>query len=649
MRPVVFDGQFGWFHPANGPHGVVLCSPFGYDALCTYRGLRRLAERLAERGMPVLRFDYPGTGDSAGDASEPGRWRAWIDSIKEAVAWLRESTGVARVSLCGLRLGGTLAALAAQELGGVDGLVLLAPVLSGKNYQRELRAHYRQWLSIPASMDCVHEPDTDAFVEAYGFRLYQDTLESLRAVDLRRDAEQPAARVLVLDSLDAGRVDALVTHYREQGLEVERQPFDEYSKFMLESLDSELPQAAFASIENWLTDRDGNAVASARVNVNVGDDENHAAVHSVTHVATHATDHLAGHPVAPNVVETPVWLDGGRLFGIYCAPAARCEAHASATAPAALLLNTGAVSRIGNARLGVRFARRLAQQGISSLRVDLRGLGDSLPSVDGLNLDALYAPEGVDDAACAARWLNAQGHCGAVVLGICAGAYIGLHAAAREPAVTGAVLVNLQKFTWRNLCDEQGKPAVAPATFGSTRSYLRSMCQPRKWLRVLKGQSGGLPVARELTARFTARVAATLADRLERVSGIELGAREAHRLIAAVDAKGAETRLVYGVLDEGVEELECHFGAHGARLRRFHHVRAAFCERTDHAILSSSAQENVMSYFENFYRDSFSGIARTDTEPAHDARATRSRWRQSRAAQWLVKRARAVRLFGEAS
>ena len=638
MRPVIFDGQFGWLHPASGSEGVVLCSAFGYDALCTYRGLRRLAERLAARGMPVLRFDYPGTGDSAGDASDPGRWRAWIDSIKQAVAMLRESTGVERVTLCGLRLGGMLAALAAQELGDVDGLVLLAPVLSGKNYQRELRAHYRQWLSMPAAMDCTVEPETDAFVEAYGFRLYRDTLESLRAVDLKRDASRPAQRVLLLDSLDPTRVDALAAHYREQGVEVDRQSFHEYSKFMMESLDSEIPQAAFQSIENWL-------VAGTRDSVDAANrQQEDTAARAANQDTDRGANQLAGHFVEPGVLETPMFLEDGRTFGIYCLP----EACAAATAPAVLLLNTGAVSRIGNARLGVRFARRLAQQGIASLRVDIGGLGDSMPSLDALNLDGLYAPSGVDDAARAARWLTARGHRGALLLGICAGAYVGLHAAAREPAVLGAVLVNMQKFVWRNICDERGKPTVAVAAFGSTRSYLRSMMQPRKWLRVVKGQTGGLRVARELATRFAARLGETLADRIERVCGIEMGARDERRLFAAVQAQGGETHLVYGVLDEGVEELERCFGVRGARLRRFGSVRVAFCAHTDHAILSSSAQENVMSYVEQVYRGGFSEMRRPEAVVEGEPLGGRSAWRHVRAKQWIAKRARAFRLFGEA-
>jgi len=632
VRPVVFDGQFGWLHPAAGPHGVVLCHAFGYDALCTYRGMRRLAEGLAERGIAVLRFDYPGTGDSAGDASEPGRWRAWIDSIRQAVALLRQSTGVERVSLCGLRLGATLAALAAQELGDVDGLVLLSPVLSGKNYQRELRAGYRQWLSMPAAMDCLPEPDTDEFVEAYGFRLYRDALESLRAVDLRRDAPTPAKRVLILDSLDTSRVDALVAHYREEGIDVERRGFDEYSKFMMESLDSEIPRAALELVGNWLQAPSVDVAA--------------AALHGKA-AALIDSDDPPAHTVEAGVTETPVWLDGGRMFGIYCAPRAQGEASSGVLAPAVLMVNTGAVSRIGNARLGVRFARRLARQGVASLRVDLGGLGDSQPSLDAVTLDALYAQDGADDAACAARWLAARGHAGVVLLGICAGAYVGLYAASREPAVTGAVLVNLQKFTWRNICDEQGKPTVRVAAIGSTRSYLRSLCEPRKWLRVVKGQTGGWPVARELAARFASRMWATLADRIERISGLELAASEERRPFAALDARGVQTRLLYGVLDDGVEELEKYFGVRGARLQRLSCVRVAFCKHTDHAILSAGAQENVMSYVEGFYRSQFGGRLGAAAGEAGGSATQDRRGRSARAARWLARHARAFHLSGE--
>ena len=593
MRPIVFDGKFGWLHTANGPDGVVMCSPFGYDSLCTYRGMRRLAERLAARGMPVLRFDYPATGDSAGDPTDLGLWRAWIDSVKQAVAHLRATTGVERISLCGLRLGGMLAALAAQELGDVQSLVLMSPVLSGKNYQRELRASYRQWLNDPAAMDCVVEPDTDEFVEAYGFRMYRDTLESLRTADLFGSTSRPAARVLLIDSLSPARAGALAAHYTEHGVAVERQSFDEYNRFMMEPLDSEIPRAAFESIERWLV---AGSAPAARLAARVP-------------APARGEEPAGGHYVAPGMHETPVWLNDGKVFGIYCRP----DGAAAASAPAVLLLNTGAVSRIGNGRFGVHFARRLARQGIASLRIDVRGVGDSMPSYDTLSLDALYSQQCAQDAACASSWLAARGHAGALLLGICSGAYMALHAATREAAVVGAVIVNVQKFRWHNVCDEHGKPMIPVSAFGSTRNYMRSMKQPGKWLRVLKGDTGGWGLVRELVARQLARTGTTLADLIEQLCGIELGAREERHLFAGLDAHGVDTHLVFGVLDEGVEELERYFGARGTRLARFTRVHVAFCKHTDHAILSSVAQENIMSYVENVYRGGFTKLRQHDS------------------------------------
>ncbi|NML33909.1 alpha/beta fold hydrolase [Paraburkholderia antibiotica] len=627
MRPIVFDGKFGWLHPADGPDGVVMCSPFGYDALCTYRGMRRLAERLAARGMPVLRFDYPATGDSAGDPTDAGLWRAWIDSVKQAVTQLRAATGVERVSLCGLRLGGTLAALAAQELGDVQGLVLMSPVMSGKHYQRELRAHYRQWLALPAAMDCMVEPETDEFVEAYGFRMYRDTLDSLRSLELLRDTNRPAVRVLLLDSLNGARMDALAAHYAQHGVEIERRPFDEYSRFMLESLDSEEPHAAFEAIENWFA-AGGAPLAS-----------------TPAAIPQRGEDAAGGHYVEAGLLETPVWLNGGKVAGIYCLP----DGVAAARAPAVVLLNTGAVSRIGNARFGVHFARRLARQGIASLRIDVGYLGDSMPSVEMVSLDDLYAQSSVDDAACAARWLATRGHAGAVLVGICSGAYVGLHAAAREDAVLGAVLVNVQKFKWKNVCDEHGKPMIPVSAFGSTRNYMRSMTQPRKWLRVLKGETGGLGLVRELTVRLFARVGETCADRLDRWFGVELGASDERHLFASLDKQGVDTHLVFGVLDEGVEELERCFGVRGARMRRFEHVHVAFCKHTDHAILSSGAQENIMSYVENVYRGGFTKlrepvIATTDDE----SRNPQSECEEAGMTQWRTTPDSGLRPFGEA-
>ena len=61
MTPVVFENRFGWLHPAPGGRGVVLCPPYGYEALCTHRGWREIAETLAAAGIRSLGGEFGST------------------------------------------------------------------------------------------------------------------------------------------------------------------------------------------------------------------------------------------------------------------------------------------------------------------------------------------------------------------------------------------------------------------------------------------------------------------------------------------------------------------------------------------------------------------------------------------------------------
>src|ERR1700712_4781707 len=64
---------------------------------------------------------------------------AWLRSVQNGVDWLRAATGAQRIVLCGLRIGATLAALAAEHRNDIAGLILLAPVLRGHSYIQQLR------------------------------------------------------------------------------------------------------------------------------------------------------------------------------------------------------------------------------------------------------------------------------------------------------------------------------------------------------------------------------------------------------------------------------------------------------------------------------------------------------------------------------
>ncbi len=146
--PVIFGKAsqplLGFYHPAEGSAprgiGIVLCNPLGYETMCAHKTYRHLAERLAARGFPALRFDYHGTDDSSGQPDEPQRLTAWLDSIQAAIEELRERSGIRTVGLFGTRFGATLATVVAAQRGDVDSLMLWAPSPSGRAYMRELRA-----------------------------------------------------------------------------------------------------------------------------------------------------------------------------------------------------------------------------------------------------------------------------------------------------------------------------------------------------------------------------------------------------------------------------------------------------------------------------------------------------------------------------
>lgn len=200
MKPFYFGDStrplFGVYHPPHGRTrraGVVICPPFGQEYLRAHRSLRELAGRLSEGGFHALRFDYHGSGDSAGEAGEI-RLDGCVADAMAAVVEVRELAASQRVALIGVRLGGTIGALCANELGGVDALVLWDPVLDGAAYLDELRATHEAWMREHA-VGALPRAD-----EALGFPLMETLSADLRSLGRGVLPTSAARRVLVVSS-----------------------------------------------------------------------------------------------------------------------------------------------------------------------------------------------------------------------------------------------------------------------------------------------------------------------------------------------------------------------------------------------------------------------------------------------------------------
>lgn len=136
----VDDGLLGSYTPPASQKAeavAVLCYPFGQEYMRAHRAFRQVALLLGRRGVGVLRFDYWATGDSAGDGGDV-RLRRWVDDVRAAMVEAQRRAGVDRVRIGGLRLGSTLAVLAAEGCPEVERLVLWDPVVRGSRFLEEL-------------------------------------------------------------------------------------------------------------------------------------------------------------------------------------------------------------------------------------------------------------------------------------------------------------------------------------------------------------------------------------------------------------------------------------------------------------------------------------------------------------------------------
>jgi uncharacterized protein len=216
---------FGAYHAPQSRStracGVVLCQSMGEEYIRFHRAVRHLAERLATVGFPVVRFDWYGCGDSAGEA-EQGRLERWRTDLAEALGEIRRRAGVATVCLIGMRLGGSLAMLVGAERGDVDSMVLWDPIISGNGYLREL-ASWHQIMLHQAHVRLQSPRSSEACVEILGFPLAEALRRDLENLDLIAIQQSAARRVLLVESHPQASQEHLEAHLQRLNVQVTSQ------------------------------------------------------------------------------------------------------------------------------------------------------------------------------------------------------------------------------------------------------------------------------------------------------------------------------------------------------------------------------------------------------------------------------------------
>jgi uncharacterized protein len=238
---------FGIYHvPQFGPPrdcGVVLCSPMGREYINSHRALRQLAVRLSTAGFPVLRFDFYGCGDSSGDC-EQGQIDQWLTDLSTAVDEIRRRCGFVKICLVGLRLGGTLAAMAGATRGDIDGLVLWDAVSDGKAYLEELLAFAKR-----------KRRQTDANqADISGFPLTPCMRTDLEHIDLLAIPKKPADNILLIESHQEAGEGRLKDHFERMGSYIDDQSFPGPQIWREEPDSSIVPVQILQAVVSWISE-----------------------------------------------------------------------------------------------------------------------------------------------------------------------------------------------------------------------------------------------------------------------------------------------------------------------------------------------------------------------------------------------------------
>lgn len=230
--------------------------------------------------------------------------------------------------------------------------------------------------------------------------------------------------------------------------------------------------------------------------------------------------------------ERPLVLGAeANLVGIIASPTAAATS-AKPPPPVVIFLNAGVIHRVGPHRLHVKLARRLADRGITSLRLDLSGIGDSRSVPGSLS----FRESSVADTRVAMDRLAADlGATRFVIVGLCSGADNALATAEVDPRVVGLVVLDPPAYV---------TPRAQARRIGRRMRSLGGARATLAW--------GAAALARRVRQKVTA-AAAAVEDDAEYTGGREAPPPAVFR--------AQLTRL----LDRGVRILAIYSGALGTR------------------------------------------------------------------------------------
>lgn len=277
------------------------------------------------------------------------------------------------------------------------------------------------------------------------------------------------------------------------------------------------------------------------------------------------------------------------LVAIVTAP----EQNANADLPAVVLFNAGLTHRIGPNRIYVRLARYLTDLGMTVIRFDLSGVGDSSVRMDNASVE-----EGViDDARQVMDYMSrTYGSKQFFLMGHCGGALTSLGIATLDPRVIGIVMINAEggDTQWDEYDRKRKLSHYYENYYG--RGALTSS---EKWKKLLTGRASYGSILRNVFVniiwhRISAtafKIKKTLFAKTESLTRPEVAALFTR--MPALIQRPTEVLIIYSQGSSGLERTQLLLRDVRKQINNSTHLKVEVMPRSDHTFTLLDSQQRL--------------------------------------------------------
>ncbi|MDQ0420827.1 pimeloyl-ACP methyl ester carboxylesterase [Peteryoungia aggregata LMG 23059] len=544
---VTMDGVMGHLHHASGSTGIVFCSPWGFDALCTVKFHRLIADDLARRGFPSIRFDYPGEGDSL-PVQEESTFATWVNAAVRAAAELRSRTGCTQILYYGMGIGAAVALQAGRQDERLAGYMLAASALSGRRYLREVALREKA-IEDGIGIDFGYPQGSTVLAS---FIMDPRLAADLKAVTVAVDAVSPNLPVLVLARPENTADRDLTEALGAAGASVTCTDFIGYGAMLDGVVTSPMPMALIETIGDWFSRTiPAEAVSSP-------------------------SDAVEAEPAmlsAASFRERAEIVDS-RLFGVLCQPASGTESAVI------ILLNMAYAPHNGWGNIWVDTARTLAHQGVATFRVDLSNIGES-PADPREPDQVVYSETQLNDVQAVIRHVRSMSKAPILLAGICSGAHSALYAGAANSDVAGIVSINQLRLV---LDPDEDVESLLMAGARPLSDYKRRAFSLGTYKRVLSGDVDVPKAARNIASHAKDRLSRGVSPYLGGLTKLGRLRGQLFGILRRLEERKVPVTFISCRTDGSLAQQQLYFGKSLSGQRAFPGLKHILLENADHTL-----------------------------------------------------------------